>query len=134
MQLQELVDVRHSVFIIGNAGTGKTCVWKSLVRANKNMGHKPMVVDLNPKAVTNDELFGVINQATQDLAETGFPGRFDQLESCILIEISGGAEFRINLQRGLSPLLLERFKDPFDGGGRCTPLRRREIQSNKLPW
>ena len=66
VQLQELVDVRHSVFIIGNAGTGKTCVWKSLVRATKNMGHKPMVVDLNPKAVTNDELFGVINQATRE--------------------------------------------------------------------
>ena len=66
MQLQELVDVRHSVFIIGNAGTGKTCVWKSLARANRNMDKKPTVIDLNPKAVTNDELFGVINQATRE--------------------------------------------------------------------
>ena len=29
---QELLDVRHSVFIVGNAGTGKTCVWKTLFK------------------------------------------------------------------------------------------------------
>ena len=72
VQLQELVDVRHSVFIIGNAGTGKTCVWKTLHRANKNTGKKPVVVDLNPKAVTNDELFGVINQATREWKDGKF--------------------------------------------------------------
>ena len=66
VQLQELIDVRHSVFIIGNSGTGKTCVWKSLQRTNRNQGLKPTVVDLNPKAVTNDELFGVINQSTRE--------------------------------------------------------------------
>ena len=66
VQLQELFEVRHSVFIIGNAGTGKTCVWKSLFRANQNLKMKPVAVDLNPKAVTNDELFGIINPATRE--------------------------------------------------------------------
>lgn len=66
VQLQELFDVRHSVFIIGNAGTGKSMVWKSLLTANKNMKKKPTAVDLNPKAVTNDELFGIINPATRE--------------------------------------------------------------------
>ena len=66
MQLQELFDVRHSVFIVGNAGTGKSMVWKSLFKANQIMKKKPMAVDLNPKAVTNNELFGIINPATRE--------------------------------------------------------------------
>lgn len=66
VQLQELFDVRHSVFIVGNAGTGKSCVWKSLFKTNQNLKKKPTAVDLNPKAVTNNELFGIINQATRE--------------------------------------------------------------------
>jgi len=66
VQLQELFDVRHSVFIVGNAGTGKTMVWKSLLRANQNMKKKPISIDLNPKAVTNNELFGIINPSTRE--------------------------------------------------------------------
>jgi len=66
VQLQELFDVRHSVFIVGNAGTGKTMVWKSLLKANQNMKKKPIAIDLNPKAVTNNELFGIINPSTRE--------------------------------------------------------------------
>jgi len=66
VQLQELIDVRHSVFIVGNAGTGKTQVWKALHKAHYNMKHKPVYQDLNPKAVTNDELFGIINPSTRE--------------------------------------------------------------------
>ena len=66
VQLQELFDVRHSVFIVGNAGTGKSKVWRSLFRANQNNKKKPISIDLNPKAVTNDELFGIINPATRE--------------------------------------------------------------------
>ena len=66
VQLQELFEVRHSVFIVGNAGTGKSCVWKSLLRANQNLKKKPVAIDLNPKAVTNDELFGIINPSTRE--------------------------------------------------------------------
>lgn len=66
VQLEELLEVRHSVFIVGNAGTGKTEVWKTLFRTYQNMKRKPIYNDLNPKAVTNDELFGVINPATRE--------------------------------------------------------------------
>lgn len=54
------------MFIVGNAGTGKSMVWKSLFKANQIMKKKPMAVDLNPKAVTNNELFGIINPATRE--------------------------------------------------------------------
>lgn len=58
--------MRHSVFVVGNAGTGKTQVWKTLFRTYQNIKRKPTYNDLNPKAVTNDELFGVINPATRE--------------------------------------------------------------------
>lgn len=66
VQLEELLEVRHSVFIVGNAGTGKTQVWKTLFRTYINIKRKPVYNDLNPKAVTNDELFGIINPATRE--------------------------------------------------------------------
>ncbi|KAL4703187.1 hypothetical protein ACJJTC_018259 [Scirpophaga incertulas] len=66
VQLEELLEVRHSVFIVGNAGTGKTQVWKTLFKSYQNMRKKPLFNDLNPKAVTNDELFGIINPATRE--------------------------------------------------------------------
>ncbi|KAF5404064.1 Dynein heavy chain axonemal [Paragonimus heterotremus] len=66
VQLQELFAVRHSVFVLGNAGTGKSMVWKTLHRTNMNLKKKPIAVDLDPKAVTNDELFGIINPATRE--------------------------------------------------------------------
>ncbi|KAJ8957969.1 hypothetical protein NQ318_001970 [Aromia moschata] len=66
VQLEELLEVRHSVFIVGNAGTGKTEVWKTLFRTYANIKRKPVYNDLNPKAVTNDELFGIINPATRE--------------------------------------------------------------------
>ncbi|XP_068082615.1 dynein beta chain, ciliary-like [Anabrus simplex] len=66
VQLDELMIVRHSVFVVGNAGTGKTEVWKTLHRTYKILNRRPVFNDLNPKAVTNDELFGIINPSTRD--------------------------------------------------------------------
>uniref|UniRef100_A0A6Q2WZ44 Dynein axonemal heavy chain 17 n=1 Tax=Esox lucius TaxID=8010 RepID=A0A6Q2WZ44_ESOLU len=66
VQLEELLAVRHSVFVVGNAGTGKSQVMRSLQKTYQNMKRRPVWADLNPKAVTNDELFGIINPATRE--------------------------------------------------------------------
>ncbi|NXU59271.1 DYH17 protein, partial [Turnix velox] len=67
VQLEELLQVRHSVFVIGNAGCGKSqVVLRSLNKTYKNMKKKPVTVDLDPKAVTCDELFGVIHPSTRE--------------------------------------------------------------------
>ncbi|KAJ7315905.1 hypothetical protein JRQ81_002067 [Phrynocephalus forsythii] len=66
VQLEELLQVRHSVFVIGNAGCGKSQVLKSLNKTYQLMKRKPVAIDLDPKAVTCDELFGVINPATRE--------------------------------------------------------------------
>ncbi|KAM9371423.1 dynein axonemal heavy chain 9-like [Phaethornis superciliosus] len=66
VQLEELLMVRHSVFVVGNAGTGKSQVMRSLNKTYQIMKRRPVWTDLNPKAVTNDELFGIINPATRE--------------------------------------------------------------------
>lgn len=92
VQLEELLHVRHSIFVIGNAGTGqyytcmdilhactytihvvrmqphvgKTKILRSLHKTYQMMSRKPVWQDLNPKAVTNDELFGFINPTTRE--------------------------------------------------------------------
>ncbi|KAI5643131.1 dynein heavy chain and region d6 of dynein motor domain-containing protein [Phthorimaea operculella] len=66
VQLVELFAVRHSVFIIGFAGTGKSMVWQCLHKTYALLKKKPYYNDLDPKAVTNDELFGIINPATRE--------------------------------------------------------------------
>lgn len=66
VQLEELFAVRHSVFIVGNCGTGKSQVWKTLFKTYHNSMQKATYTDLNPKAVTNDELFGIINPSTRE--------------------------------------------------------------------
>lgn len=38
IQLSEIIEVRHCVFIIGPAGCGKTSVWKTLAYALRNSG------------------------------------------------------------------------------------------------
>lgn len=37
-----------------------------MFKAYQNIAKKPVFNDLNPKAVTNDELFGIINPATRE--------------------------------------------------------------------
>uniref|UniRef100_A0A8C3V2Y5 Dynein axonemal heavy chain 17 n=1 Tax=Catharus ustulatus TaxID=91951 RepID=A0A8C3V2Y5_CATUS len=66
VQLEELLSVRHSVFVVGAAGTGKSQVLRSLHKSYQRMKRRPVWTDLNPKAVTNDELFGIINPATRE--------------------------------------------------------------------
>ena len=68
----ELFEVRHSVFCLGNAGVGKSRVWNTLHRTYKNAGKKPVAIDLDPKAVTNNELFGIINPSTREWKDGNF--------------------------------------------------------------
>eukprot|EP01028_Stygiella_incarcerata_P003513 TRINITY_DN1708_c0_g1_i1.p1 TRINITY_DN1708_c0_g1~~TRINITY_DN1708_c0_g1_i1.p1 ORF type:complete len:4499 (-),score=1316.34 TRINITY_DN1708_c0_g1_i1:2775-16271(-) len=66
VQLRELFEVRHSVFVLGVSGVGKTVVWKSLAMAQTRMGMKTLVRDLNPKSITSNELYGHINPSTRE--------------------------------------------------------------------
>ena len=49
IQMHELLQVRHSVFVLGRAGTGKTQVWRTLLRTYALMRLRPVCVDIDPK-------------------------------------------------------------------------------------
>ena len=66
VQLEELLQVRHCVFILGDAATGKSKIIKTLFKAYHRLGRKCSLADLDPKAVTNDELFGFMNPSTRE--------------------------------------------------------------------
>ncbi|KAI9004406.1 dynein heavy chain [Hyaloraphidium curvatum] len=66
VQLEELLAVRHSVFIIGPPGSGKSQVWKTLSKAKSIMGKRCLTTDLDPKAVTTDELYGCVHPTTRE--------------------------------------------------------------------
>nr|XP_030717250.1 dynein heavy chain 9, axonemal isoform X1 [Globicephala melas] len=81
VQLEELLAVRHSVFVVGSAGTGKSQVLRSLHKTYQIMKRRPVWTDLNPKAVTSDELFGIINPATQEWKDGLFSSVMRELSS-----------------------------------------------------
>jgi dynein heavy chain len=66
VQLDELLVIRHSVFIIGTSGTAKSAVWATLAKAWTKMGRPTTVRDLNPKSITANELYGYVELATRE--------------------------------------------------------------------
>eukprot|EP00601_Ochromonadales_sp_CCMP2298_P009433 CAMPEP_0173264512 /NCGR_PEP_ID=MMETSP1142-20121109/28018_1 /TAXON_ID=483371 /ORGANISM="non described non described, Strain CCMP2298" /LENGTH=2531 /DNA_ID=CAMNT_0014200063 /DNA_START=20 /DNA_END=7615 /DNA_ORIENTATION=+ len=66
LQFQELLDVRHSVMLLGPTGCGKTTIWRTLVNTHnwdmEKMAYKTkrtcIYEPVNPKSVTGDELYG----------------------------------------------------------------------------
>ncbi|OQV20869.1 Dynein beta chain, ciliary [Hypsibius exemplaris] len=109
VQFQELLDVRHSVFVLGAAGVGKTQVWKTLQKTYHNAKRKPVVSDLNPKAVTNDELFGVINPLTREWKDGLFAVIMRDLAN-----ITGDGPKWIVLDGDIDPMWIESLNTVMD--------------------
>lgn len=65
IQLSEILEVRHSMFMIGKAGTGKTTIWKVLAQTMSAMGYETQTEPINPKAVTSNELFGCLTKTKE---------------------------------------------------------------------
>jgi len=66
VQLEELLEIRHCVFVMGPPGAGKTQCWKTLAEARTLRGDKTKCVDINPKSVKTEELYGFISMATRE--------------------------------------------------------------------
>lgn len=68
VQLEELLAIRHCVFVMGPAGSGKSQCWRTLKEARdlRNPLMSTKVVDLNPKAVKTEELYGYISLSTRE--------------------------------------------------------------------
>ena len=66
VQLKELQEIRHCVFVIGPPGCGKSCTWKTLAKAQEISGEKTTYVDINPKSITTNELYGYVMMSTRE--------------------------------------------------------------------
>lgn len=66
VQLGELLEIRHCVFVMGNPGSGKSSTWKTLAKAQDKDNKKTTFVDLDPKVVSTNELYGVVLLATRE--------------------------------------------------------------------
>jgi len=66
VQLEELLEIRHCVFVMGPPGAGKTQCWRTLAEARTVRGDKTKVTDINPKSVKTEELYGYISMATRE--------------------------------------------------------------------
>ena len=66
VQLEELLQIRHCVFVMGPPGAGKTQSWRTLAEARNIRGEKTKIVDINPKSVKTEELYGFISMATRE--------------------------------------------------------------------
>ncbi|XP_063046887.1 dynein axonemal heavy chain 11 [Engraulis encrasicolus] len=78
-QLEELLAVRHSVFVVGGPGTGKSQILKTLHRTYSNLKMKAVWNDMNPKAVTTDELFGFLHPHTREWKDGLFSSTMREL-------------------------------------------------------
>ncbi|XP_051927996.1 dynein heavy chain 9, axonemal [Hippocampus zosterae] len=125
VQLEELLTVRHSVFVIGNAGTGKSQVLRSLQKTYQNTKRRPVWVDLNPKAVTNDELFGIINPSTREWKDGLFSSIMRELSN-----ISHSGPKWIVLDGDIDPMWIESLNTVMDDNKVLTLASNERIPLN----
>jgi len=79
-QLEELIAIRHCIFLLGKSGDGKSEVYKTLGKVWTKQGNKTTIRDINPKAIHVDEFYGVISLATREWK--------DGLFSCMMRDLS----------------------------------------------
>lgn len=66
VQLKELLEIRHCVFTIGPPGAGKSSTWKTLAKSQDISGEKTTYVDINPKSISTNELYGYVMMSTRE--------------------------------------------------------------------
>ena len=81
MQLEELLAIRHCVFIMGQPGAGKSSCWKTLATARGIQGKNTKVVDLDPKVFAPDELYGYIHPTLREWKDGLFSKVMRELSS-----------------------------------------------------
>ena len=68
VDLQDLLDIRHCVFELGSSGNNKSKCWQTLAKVWTKGGvrGKTTFRDIDPKAITPNELYGYVNMSTRE--------------------------------------------------------------------
>jgi dynein heavy chain len=66
IDFDDILQVRHSCFLIGVPGTAKSSVWKNLNDTLNHRGWDTKWDIVDPKSVTSDELYGCMNTKTKE--------------------------------------------------------------------
>lgn len=75
IQLYETSIVRHGFMLVGPAGCGKTTIMNTLTDALTNNGLTHKITRMNPKSITGQQMYGVMNTVTGEW----IPGVFSQI-------------------------------------------------------
>lgn len=66
IQLYETYRVRHGYMLLGPTGSGKTTIMNILTDCLSQLGTTTRIVRLNPKAITDKEMYGVKSEISDD--------------------------------------------------------------------
>lgn len=75
IQLYETSIVRHGFMLVGPAGCGKTTIMNTLTDALTNNGLTHKITRMNPKSITGQQMYGVMNTVTGEW----IPGVFSEI-------------------------------------------------------
>jgi dynein heavy chain, axonemal len=66
IQLYETALVRHGYMLVGPTGSGKTTIMNVLTECLSQLGQTTRITKLNPKAITDKEMYGVKSEISDD--------------------------------------------------------------------
>ncbi|CRG96277.1 dynein heavy chain, putative [Plasmodium gallinaceum] len=66
IQLNDIINIRHCVFIMGEAGCGKTTLFNMLMEYQKKQNLKTVSIRINPKSISIDDLYGNVHIKTRE--------------------------------------------------------------------
>ena len=67
IQLYQVLNINHGVMLVGPSGVGKSAAWRILLKALENLeGKKANAYPMDPKAISKDELYGVLDKNTME--------------------------------------------------------------------
>ena len=66
MQLYQITNLHHGLMMVGPSGSGKSTAWKVLLAALERYdGREGVAHVIDPKALTKEELYGVLDPNTR---------------------------------------------------------------------